>query len=88
MKLLDHLPVTINVRSKNGNKQLSLCLAFNSASNSTQRENIIREIKKGKGTYRIVGVLSKKLRGRTDLHGKPYQPTIWLFTNHKIKVNQ
>ena len=29
----------------------------------------------------LVNVMSKNLRGKTDLHGKPYQPTKWIFTN-------
>lgn len=30
-------------------------------------------------TYRRVDVLSKNLRGKTDLYGLPYQPTKWIF---------
>ncbi len=28
-------------------------------------------------------VLSAKLKGKTDLYGKPYQPTTWFFTAKK-----
>lgn len=28
----------------------------------------------------LVYVLSNNLKGRTDLHGKPYQPSKWIFT--------
>jgi hypothetical protein len=27
----------------------------------------------------LVHVLSKNLKGRTDLHGMPYKPTEWVF---------
>lgn len=33
--------------------------------------------------YAIVKVLSKNLKHRTDLHGKPYQPSMWLFVHNK-----
>jgi len=28
----------------------------------------------------LVEVLSNNLKGKTDLHGKPYEPTKWVFT--------
>lgn len=28
----------------------------------------------------LVNVTNKALRGKTDLHGNPYQPTKWIFT--------
>lgn len=27
----------------------------------------------------LVKVMHKNLRGRTDLHGKPYQPSLWIY---------
>ena len=27
-----------------------------------------------------VNVLSNNLKGKTDLHGRPYKPTKWIFT--------
>lgn len=35
---------------------------------------------------RIVKVLSRNLRGRTDLHGLPYKPTEWLFIEQKQEL--
>ena len=29
--------------------------------------------------FRAISVLAKNLRGKTDLHGKPYQPQSYLF---------
>ena len=34
--------------------------------------------------YRTVKVLSRNLKGKTDLHGNPYQPTEWLFVEDKV----
>lgn len=28
----------------------------------------------------LVKVLAKNLRGKEDLHGKPYQPSTWIYT--------
>jgi hypothetical protein len=39
--------------------------------------------KEKKLTYRTIKVLSKNLRGKTDLYGKLYQPTIWLFVENR-----
>lgn len=32
----------------------------------------------------VVKVLSKNLKGKTDFHGKPYQPTEWIYTSTKV----
>jgi len=29
----------------------------------------------------IVNVLSKNLKGKTDLHGQPYKPSQWIYTS-------
>ncbi len=44
-------------------------------------EEALKEAKLNKKTYRTVKVLHKNLRGKLDLHNKPYEPTVWLFTN-------
>ena len=31
----------------------------------------------------IVRVMHPNLRGKTDLHGRPYTPNEWIFTNRK-----
>jgi len=35
-----------------------------------------------------VNVLSRNLRGRTDLHGQPYKPTKWIFTANDQQLTQ
>jgi hypothetical protein len=44
-------------------------------------KDALKEAKLHKKTYRTIRVLHKNLRGRLDLHQKPYEPTVWLFTN-------
>lgn len=39
-----------------------------------------KDIPKGK-KYRTVYVLSKHLKGKTDLHGQKYKPSKWYFIN-------
>lgn len=38
--------------------------------------------------YRTVKVLARNLRGKTDLHGNPYQPTEWLFVEDREVHNE
>ncbi len=40
---------------------------------------IIKEAKAKKLKYRKVSVLSRNLRGKLDLHGRPYKGTVWVF---------
>lgn len=49
--------------------------------------NGIAKIAKAKGLkYRMVSVLSRNLRGKIDLHGRPYGPTYWCFV--EVKPNE
>jgi hypothetical protein len=49
--------------------------------NNTPLAHITKELKKDNNRKAIlVKVLQKTLRGRLDLHNKPYQPTEWIFT--------
>ena len=49
-------------------------------SNNTPLKTIDTTLRKEGKKAICVNVLSKNLRGRTDLHGKPYQPSKWIFT--------
>lgn len=42
---------------------------------------LIEKIKARGGKYRMVEVLCRNLRKKTDLHGLPYRPTTWILTN-------
>lgn len=48
------------------------------------KRRITEEIKIIGGRYKAVSVLARGLRGKTDLHGKPYRPTTWLFTDVEL----
>jgi hypothetical protein len=45
------------------------------------RRVLINKIKKLGGKYRCVEVLARRLRGREELHYKPYRPTTWILTD-------
>ena len=49
--------------------------------NNTSFNTIAATLRKEGRKAVLVNVMSKNLRGKTDLHGKPYQPTKWIFTN-------
>lgn len=42
---------------------------------------VVRICKETKKRFRIISVLSGRLKGKTDLHGNPYKPSKWIFTN-------
>jgi len=44
---------------------------------------IVSEAKRRKLKYRKVSVLSKNLRGKRDLHGHTYKPTVYVFVEVK-----
>ena len=48
-----------------------------------ERERIIAEARKRKLKYRTIGVLSRRLRGRYDLHGQLYRPNVWMYVEIK-----
>lgn len=51
---------------------------------NTNVVTIKRELK-AKGIRHItVNVLSSRLKGKTDLWGKPYKPTVWIYTDKNV----
>jgi hypothetical protein len=46
---------------------------------------VIAEIKKRGGKYRVIDVLAKNLRGKEDLHRRPYRPNRWIITNVDLR---
>lgn len=48
-----------------------------------QRNAIIKEAKARGLKYRLVSVLSRNLRGKLDLHRRPYTGSIWVFVEVK-----
>jgi hypothetical protein len=69
-RIYDYLPDTINI---DGVILMPYVGGFN------QRE-VVSICKNRKVKYRIIKVLSLNLRGKTDLHGQPYNPSQWVFT--------
>lgn len=59
------------------------CLKQQPFTTATSRETTAAEAKRRKLKYRRVEVLSRNLRGKLDLHRKPYKPTSWIFVEVK-----
>lgn len=51
--------------------------------NYTPIKTIAATLKKEGRKGILVNVMSKALRGKTDLHGKPYTPNQFIYTNSK-----
>jgi len=51
------------------------------------RNKVIEYCKKEKIKYRLIEVLGRNLRDRTDLHGRPYKATEWIFTAGNINTS-
>lgn len=50
------------------------------------RNVLIDEIRKRRCKYRTVEVLSRNLRGRTDLHGHPYTPNRFIMSEPSMNA--
>lgn len=74
----DHLPESITYNGKIFKYNAHVSGAMNA--NGTMPNSIERELKKQERSSVLVLVLSKNLKGRTDLHGNPYQPSKHIFT--------
>lgn len=47
---------------------------------NTRPENVAQAVRSTGKKAILVEVLSTRLKGKTDLHGKPYQPTKHIYT--------
>ncbi|MEO7048971.1 MAG: hypothetical protein ABI091_26950 [Ferruginibacter sp.] len=52
------------------------------SANNTKPSIIYKSLKWQNRKCVLVLVLSNNLKGKEDLHGKPYQPTKWIFTTN------
>lgn len=52
------------------------------SANETPLEHISAELKKQGRKAVLVKVLSKNLKGKIDLHQKPYKPSEWIYTTN------
>lgn len=74
-----HLPDSLNV---NGIEMtVNIGISSGMQRNGTHPKKIAAELKKQNRKCALVLVLEKNLRGRTDLHGRLYQPSQWIYTN-------
>ena len=74
-----HLPDSIEYNGETYKVNIEISGAMRD--NNTSFNTIAATLRKEGRKAVLVNVMSKNLRGKTDLHGKPYQPTKWIFTN-------
>jgi hypothetical protein len=75
----DHLPETIIHNGETYTYNRNLTVGWER--NNTDLKFISRELKKDNNRKAVlVHVLAKNLRGKLDIHNKPYQPTKWIFS--------
>ena len=60
--------------------KVNIGLSHGLRENGTHPNKIAKELRKQGRKCALVLVLSKNLKGRTDLHGKQYEPSRWVFT--------
>jgi len=73
-----YLPDSINYNNDTYNVNIDISGAMRD--NKTPINAIAATLKKEGRKSILVYVLSNNLKGRTDLYGKPYQPSKWIFT--------
>lgn len=74
-----YLPDAINYNGEEYKCNIEISAAM--TLNNTPVNVIADTLKKEGRKAVLVRVLARNLRGRTDLHGKAYQPSKWIFTN-------
>lgn len=74
-----YLPESINYNGEvyKLNSEISSAMNLNNTSPNT----IASTLKKQDRKAILVNVLSRNLNGKTDLYGRAYKPTKWIFTN-------
>lgn len=63
--------------------KLNVSISSSMHLNDTPIATISATLKKEGKKAVLVICMSKNLKGKTDLHGKPYQPTKWIYTTIK-----
>lgn len=74
-----YLPESINYNGKI--LKLNARISGAMAASNTSPTSIQRELKKEGRIGVLVRVISKELKGKTDLDRRPYKPTLHIFTN-------
>ena len=74
----DHLPESIEHKGQTYTYNRMITTGWER--NNTPLSFIVKELKKDGRKAILVKVLAKNLRGKLDIHNKPYQPTEWIYT--------
>lgn len=72
------LPDVIEYKGENFKMLADISAKINQGANLETLVNCLKS--QGKKSI-LVNVLSKNLKGKTDLHGQLYKPSKWIFTN-------
>lgn len=75
-----YLPEFINYNGNRYERNSELSASFESVFYSLPK--LLEALKRGGQKAVIVKVLSRNLKGKKDLHGKPYAPSLWIFTTN------
>ena len=76
-----YLPENINYKGEI--YTLNLFIQIGMDMNETKVKTIAKSLKKDNRKCLIVNVLSKGLKGKTDLFGQPYKPNKYIYTTSK-----
>lgn len=77
----DHLPDYIDYKGERYMLNVEISGAMNA--NNTSVKTISNTLKKEKRRGVLVNCMDKRLKGKRDLHHKPYEPTKWIYTTNK-----
>lgn len=78
----EHLPESRTIEHNGQTYHLNVEMSGARSANNTSLDHITAELKKQGRKAVLVKVLSENLKGKLDLHNKPYKPTEWLFTTN------
>lgn len=78
-----HLPDTVSYDGKEYYLNMAVTLAVER--NGTPLRLLSDTLKKEGRRAVLVKVMSRNLKGKTDLHNRPYKPSEWVFTTETSK---
>lgn len=80
-RIYSYLPDTLQFNGRTYKQHIAASALIEPKDFKKEKE----QLKKQNYLVRTIQVLSRNLRGKTDLHHKPYKPTQWLFIHQKNK---
>ena len=78
-----YLPYQLEYNGQKYERNYSVSAEMNIENKSAAMIEREAKLMTGAKNIVLVSVLSKNLKDKTDLHGKEYQPTRWIFTPKK-----